>query len=283
MRSLYKKLTLCAAATFICSAYLLIANKAIGTTEIEITSARLPDSFNNFRIVQVSDLHNESFGRNNGKLLDKIRGLSPDIIAVTGDIVDSYRTDVAVAEAFIAEAVQIAPVYCVTGNHEYRTATAERLTASFESFGARVLHGARVGLEKDGEAISVYGIDDPRISGDYITDYEAEVVRSELDKLERDEKFSILLSHRPEFFDAYKSYGFDLVLTGHAHGGQFRLPLAGGVFAPGQGFFPEYDSGVYGENGTTMVVSRGLGNSVIPLRINNNPELILITLTKEEK
>lgn len=281
MKSISKKL-ICLAAAGMCAAYLLVANKAVGISEIEVTGERIPDSFDGFKIVQVSDLHNESFGKNNEKLLEKIRALSPDVIAVTGDIVDSYSTDVAVVEAFVAEAIKIAPVYCVTGNHEFRTDTAERLTASLGALGARVLRGERLVLERGGEAVSFYGIDDPLVSGDYLTEYEAQIVGRELEELERDGNYSILLSHRPEFFDIYKQYGFDLVLTGHAHGGQFRLPLVGGVIAPGQGFFPEYDSGVYEKDATVMVVSRGLGNSVIPLRINNNPELVLIRFASEE-
>ena len=90
--------------------------------------------------------------------------------------------------------------------------------------------------------------------------------------------FTVLLSHRPEFFDLYVQQGFPLVLSGHAHGGQIRLPFLGGILAPGQGFFPEYDSGLYTDETTSMVVSRGLGNSVFPFRLNNPPEIIIITL-----
>lgn len=280
MKPLYKKITVAAVSLALCATYLLVANKAIGVNKIDIADKEIPDSFNNFRIAHISDLHNESFGKDNEKLLSEIEELTPDVIVITGDIVDSYRTDAAVAEAFVSQAVKIAPVYYVTGNHEFRTGLAERLTASFESCGAKALCGKKLTLEKEGSAISFYGVDDPRASGDYLTEYEAEVIADSLEKLDKGEGYSVLLSHRPEFFDMYSQYGFDLVLTGHAHGGQFRIPFIGGVFAPGQGFFPEYDSGAYEKDGTTMVVSRGLGNSVIPLRVNNNPELILITLKK---
>ena len=273
-------------ALFILSAILitvllLICNKAITVREFTVYDEKLPKAFDGFRIVHVSDLHNESFGTDNEKLISEIKKLAPDAIAITGDIIDSRRTDADVSVAFVAKAVETAPVYYVTGNHEYRTSIPDKLIASLKSVGARVLCGEKITLEKDGGEISFYGIDDPRISGDYLTDYEAEVVKKELEELHRGEDFSILLSHRPEFFDIYKEFGYDLVLTGHAHGGQFRIPFAGGVYAPGQGFFPEFDSGLYEEDSATMIVSRGLGNSVIPLRINNNPELILITLKKE--
>ncbi len=281
MKSVYKKLIASAVAATFCVTYLLAANKSIGITEFTVTSSEIPDSLDGFRIVHVSDLHNESFGRNNEKLLSEIKSLNPDAIAITGDIIDSRRTDISVAVAFTSQAVKIAPVYYVTGNHEFRTAASESLFASMEKQGVSLLRGERLTVKKEDGSVSFYGIDDPRISGDYLGEYEAEKVRSDLEGLDRGEDFSILLSHRPEFFDIYSDFGFDLVLSGHAHAGQFRLPFIGGTFAPGQGFFPEYDSGIYRKNATAMIVSRGLGNSVIPLRVNNNPELISITLIKE--
>jgi predicted MPP superfamily phosphohydrolase len=102
-----------------------------------------------------------------------------------------------------------------------------------------------------------------------------------LDELISEEEFTLLLSHRPEMFDTYVEKDVDLVFSGHAHGGQFRIPFVGGVFAPNQGLFPKYDSGIYSEGNTTMVVSRGIGNSAFPFRINNRPEVILVELDTE--
>ena len=98
--------------------------------------------------------------------------------------------------------------------------------------------------------------------------------------LSQGDGFQLLLSHRPEFMDMYVRYDIDLVLSGHAHGGQFRLPFLGGLYAPSQGFFPKYDAGLFEEENTKMIVSRGIGNSAFPLRFNNRPELVLITLTQ---
>lgn len=264
------------------TAYLLIGNKALTLRKFEISDSKIPSAFDGFKIAQVSDLHNESFGKNNSKLLEKLQNQKPDIIALTGDIIDSWKTDVAVAESFIKEVVKIAPVYYITGNHEPRIDESEELFASMKNYGVTLLRGEKVNLEKNGESLTLYGIDDPSHFADYLFGDECSAVSENLKQLQKDDSFAILLSHRPEFFELYVENGFDLVLTGHAHGGQFRLPFIGGLFAPGQGLFPKYDSGLYEKNGTSMIVSRGLGNSVFPLRFNNFPEIIMITL-KEAK
>lgn len=260
------------------TAWLLIGNKALTVRNFEISSSKIPSSFDGFKIAQVSDLHNESFSKDNSRLLEKLQKQSPDIIALTGDIIDSWKTDVAVAESFVKEVVKIAPVYYVTGNHEPRIDESEELFALMKNCGVALLRGEKITLEKDGEGITLYGIDDPSHFADYLFGDEAFAVSESLKKLNKGEDFSVLLSHRPEFFELYAENGFDLVLTGHAHGGQFRLPFIGGLFAPGQGLFPKYDSGLYEKNSTSMIVSRGLGNSVFPLRFNNFPEIIMITL-----
>lgn len=262
--------------------YVLVANKALSLREFEISSSKIPAAFNGFRILHISDLHNESFGKDNEKLIKKIRAAEPDIIALTGDIIDSRKTEISVAEHFIGEAVKIAPVYYVTGNHEPRIDASAELYSSMTAQGVKILRSERLTIKKDDGKITLYGIDDPSFAADYLFGDEDAVITSSLERLGKGDDFSILLSHRPEFFRIYCEYGFDLVLSGHAHGGQFRLPFVGGLFAPGQGFFPEYDSGLYSNEDTSMIVSRGLGNSVIPLRLFNRPEIITITL-KEEK
>lgn len=266
-------------ATF--SAYCLWADKALSSREFEITDKKIPAAFNGFRIVHISDLHNTLFGDGNKKLIDKIRANEPDIIAVTGDIIDSRRTDTAVALDFVEKALEIAPVYYVTGNHEFRTPEGKRLVKVMKSLGVAVLENKSLSLERGKDKISLYGIDDPYFYGGYMSEEEAPVVADALEKLKKTDGFSLLLSHRPEFFDLYREYGFSLVLSGHAHGGQFRLPFVGGFIAPGQGLFPEYDSGLYEKEGTKMVVSRGLGNSIIPLRLFNRPEIITVILKAE--
>ena len=218
-------------------------------------------------------------GEGNEKLLAMLRDAEPDIIAITGDLIDSRNTDVEVALAFAEEAVQIAPCYYVTGNHEARIDKYNELIEGLESKGVVHLHNKSVILEQDNESITLIGIRDPSFQADYLFDDEASVVDSVLSELMRKANgYTVLLSHRPEMFDVYVSNEVDLVLSGHAHGGQFRLPFIGGVVAPGQGLFPEYDAGLYTEDNTNMIVSRGIGNSILPFRVNNRPEVILIEL-----
>lgn len=261
--------------------FTLWADKALTEREFQIKSKKIPASFDGFRIVHISDLHNTVFGKDNNKLLKKIKNAQPDIIAVTGDIVDSRRTNTAVSLDFLKNALSLAPVYYVTGNHEFRISQSKSFVSEIKKLGVTVLENESLCLNKGKDRIELYGIDDPYFYGEYMTDEEPYIVAHNLEELGISNGFSILLSHRPEFFDIYTEWGFDLVLSGHAHGGQFRLPFVGGLIAPGQGFFPEYDSGLYEKDGTKMIVSRGLGNSIIPLRLFNRPEIISVILKSE--
>ncbi len=257
----------------------LIWNKAVQVTEMPLSFSNLPDGFEGFKIAQVSDLHNGEFGKNNEKLLKHLRETDPDIIAITGDIVDSRRTDTAIALAFLEEAVKIAPCYYVNGNHEGRIDGYRTFKKSMEALGVTVLENRKVRLEKGESFLTLMGIDDPNFANDGLYGTKEAVTAARIGNLRtEDTGFTVLLSHRPDLFEVYAKSGVDLVLTGHAHGGQFRLPFIGGLYAPGQGFFPEYDAGVFREAQTVMVVSRGLGNSVFPLRFHNRPEIVLITL-----
>ena len=253
-------------------------NAALELNTYTISSRGLPDAFDGYRIAQVSDLHNAEFGDGNQRLLDMLREAEPDMIAITGDLIDSRKTNIAVALAFAEEAVRIAPCYYVSGNHEARVPEYRELKAGLEAAGVTVLDDARVEIEISGKSITVIGVNDPSFHADYLTS-DAAVMDRKLSELpSEDADFTILLSHRPELFDTYVAHNMDLVLTGHAHGGQFRLPLIGGLIAPNQGLFPKYDDGLYSEGNTNMIVSRGLGNSIIPFRFNNRPEVVLIEL-----
>lgn len=246
-------------------------NTALMLHEIRIESENIPNSFSGFRIVQVSDLHNEEFGENNKKLLEQIENADPDMIVITGDIVDSYNTDIEGALSLARQAVLIAPTYFVNGNHEARISEYRALRAGLEEAGVKLLLNASVQLEREGERITLLGIQDPSFRGN--------TKQGLIRLLPQDDSYTVLLSHRPELFDTYVQSGVDLIFTGHAHGGQFRLPFIGGVFTPGQGFFPKYDAGLYTQGNTNMIVSRGLGNSLFPFRINNRPEIIVVELS----
>ena len=257
----------------------LWGNTALGVNEYEIVSKRIPESFDGFRIAQISDLHNAEFGESNSKLIELLSQSDPDIIVLTGDLIDSRQTDIDVALAFAQEAMKIAPVYYVSGNHEARVREYEDLKMGLLEAGVTVLENQKVQITREGENITLMGIDDPSFWEDYLFGDSASVARQAIEDLQNEsDGYTILLSHRPELFDVYVDTGMDLVFSGHAHGGQFRLPFIGGLVAPNQGFFPEYDAGLFSEVNTTMIVSRGVGNSIIPIRFNNRPEIVVVEL-----
>lgn len=277
---LTKKKTICILSGIL---LILIVWTAWGNTALElntytISSCELPDAFDGYRIAHVSDLHNAEFGDRNQRLLEMLREAEPDMIAITGDLIDSRKTNIAVALAFAEEAVKFAPCYYVSGNHEARVSEYQDLKTGLEAAGVTVLDDAQVKIEVSGESITVIGVNDPSFHADYLTSAATVMDRKLSELSSEDAGFAILLSHRPELFDTYVAHDMDLILTGHAHGGQFRLPLIGGLIAPNQGLFPKYDDGLYSEGNTNMIVSRGLGNSIIPFRFNNRPEVVLIEL-----
>lgn len=257
----------------------LWGNTALEVNEYEIVSDRIPQGFSGFRIAQISDLHNQEFGEGNAKLINLLTQTDPDIIVITGDLIDSRQTDIGIALDFARRTIQIAPVYYVSGNHEARVAEYEDLKMGLVEEGVTVLDNRKVQITREGERINLIGIDDPSFREDYLFGNAEFVSRQAIDALQNaSDGYTVLLSHRPELFDAYVGSGIDLVFSGHAHGGQFRLPFFGGLVAPNQGFFPKYDAGRFTEENTTMVVSRGVGNSIIPIRFNNRPEIIVVTL-----
>ena len=275
-----KKILLTAAAVIILlTAWLICDNQRIVVSRYTVTDERLPAGFEGYRIAQISDLHNAEFGEGNEKLLEILSREKPDIIVITGDLVDSRRTDVDVALGFAAEAVKIAPCYYITGNHESRIGDYEALRTGLEDLGVVVLDSRAVTLERNGDTAALVGLPDysffPGNNGEECV---AAMLASIAD-VDTD-GYTILLQHRPELMHRYDNMGFELLFSGHAHGGQFRLPLIGGLFAPDQGWFPAYDSGVYREGDMTMVVSRGLGNSIVPVRVHNPPEVVIVTLSR---
>ena len=275
----FRSLAVAAAVLLALMIWIAWGNSALELNTYTINSPLLPESFDGFRIAHVSDFHNTEIGKDNEKLLSMLQDANPDIIAITGDLIDSRNTDVEVALQFIQEAVKIAPCYYVTGNHESRISEYSVLKAGMETAGVVILEDARTEISLGGETITLIGVNDPSfrtndLSGDSVTVMDAKLTQLHGD----DNEFTILLSHRPELFDTYVKNNIDLVLSGHAHGGQFRLPFIGGLVAPHQGMFPEYDAGLYTEGNTNMIISRGVGNSIFPFRINNRPEVILIEL-----
>ncbi len=262
-----------------CSIFLYLQNNLISITEIKITSSKIPSSFKGYKILQISDLHNKKFGDNQDVLIQKMKSIDPDIIAITGDLIDSKSYDAEVSMQLIREMVKKYPVYFVTGNHEQWSGKYNSLEKELKKYGVNVLRNEHVGIRKGEQEINLLGIDDPefgtgnRDEGNIIID---EIKKAKIEM--QPDRYNVLLSHRPEFIKEYTNERLDLVLSGHAHGGQVRLPFIGGLVAPNQGVLPKYTAGLYVEQNTSMVVSRGLGNSIIPQRILNRPEIVVVQL-----
>ncbi len=262
-------------AILICTSasYLFFENNFPVVTEYICESERIPENADSYGIVHLSDIHNTQSDILKKRILECIEKITPDIIVITGDLIDKRRTDIDTAVGFAEELTKLAPVYFVMGNHEAAVSNFRTLEKKLEDIGVRILHSESEVLDS---GIILSGIDDiNNIKGKS----KDEKIQKALNSLKRDEeKFTILLSHRPELFDNYCKFGADLVLTGHAHGGQMRLPVIGGLYSPGESFFPEYESGMHEKDGTKMIISRGIGNSSFPFRINNRPEIVSIRL-----
>lgn len=266
----HKKILILILIIIILIPFCLYQNKHLVITTYTYESEKLGADLDGYRIVQISDLHNAEFGKENKKLLETIRSCSPDIIIITGDLVDSNHTNVERAVAFVKEAVKIAPVYYVTGNHEYwlDPSENEQMMQGILAAGAYDLDDEAVRIEKGDSSFLLVGLDDQHLSD--------ETLKNLLQ--EQKNELSIVLAHEPQYLQNYANAEADLVLTGHAHGGQIRLPFVGGIVAPDQGFLPEYTSGQYNSADTEMIVSRGLGNSIIPVRLFSYPEVVCVEL-----
>lgn len=254
-------------------------NNRLQLTEYTLRSPRLPQAFDGFRIAQVSDLHNKSFGALQHRLLGVLRQADPEVILLTGDLIDAVQR--ANALAFVERAVLLAPVYYVPGNHEQRHGQYPSLARQLAERGVTVLFNRALPLRQGEGQIWVAGVCDPTF---FPYECRRQRLRETLAALRRDcgEDYMLLLAHRPQLLPQYAVHHIELVFAGHAHGGQFRLPGVGGLFTPDQGLFPAYTEGVYRLGDTAMVVSRGLGNAQFPLRLNNHPEVVAVTLRRQD-
>lgn len=260
------------------------------------SSEAVPASFHGYRIVQLTDIHSVRSAEQGQLIYDRTAAEEPDMICITGDLVDStyYAAHGVEGEALTLELVEklveLAPVYYVYGNHEMILLDNPEKNAfkvTLEGLGVQIINNevTEIALENGGEKIYIAGIQDPSTlykNPEYAYyDTNAERMEAMLDDvmegIEEDE-FLLLLSHRPEYLELYDQYEVDLCLSGHAHGGQFRIPFVGGVYAPGQGFWPKYTVGVYETEDMEMYVGTGIGNSVIPVRVFNPPEILVIVL-----
>jgi uncharacterized protein len=255
-------------------------NNSIVTSEYTIKSDKVPQNFNGYKIVQLSDLHSKSFGNGQSELVNKVKKSQADLVLFTGDLIDSKRYDEKSSLILMKKLVEVAPVYYITGNHEWWSGKLNALEDQLKDIGVQVMRNTSKEITIENDKIQIIGIDDPAIGKEMEgvrTKIEENIVKS-IEKIKEEDDFQVLLSHRPEQLSLYSEYGFDVVFSGHAHGGQFRIPFLGGLIAPDQGIFPKYTSGKYQLDHTTMIVNRGLGNSIIPIRVFNRPEIVVVTL-----
>ena len=247
-------------------------NNWIGVSNITYKNIKIPNAFNQKKILHISDLHNKEFGNNNDRLISKIKKAEIDFVVITGDLIDSSTKDISSVIGFAETVQQLAPTYYVSGNHEVYSGQYDAVIDALTAVGVNVLDNIQSNIEIDGQWINIYGLSDSTHPNFNIKDNLKQINENE---------FNILLSHRPELLPYYAETKVDLVFSGHAHGGQFRLPFVGGLIAPNQGLLPKLTQGTHTLDDTTLVISRGLGNSIIPIRVFNRPELIIVTLTNE--
>ena len=240
-----------------------------------------------FKIVQISDLHSKQFGKSNKKLEEKITGLSPDFIVFTGDIIDGSGKNIDETLDFISTLDKNAPVICIFGNHEWRSGLQDDIEKKMKDKSICILRNEIKTLDVLSNRVNILGLDENQGSyNDYIAmqqgEFEYRDNKTLFDELSKLDGYNIVLSHYPENFalaggHSYNQFDFDIMFSGHAHGGQFVLPFIGGVYAPGQGFNPPYYKGLYDNR---LIVSSGLGNSMFPLRLFNYPEIVEISILK---
>lgn len=261
----------------------IYCNKNLKANIYKVASKKIPKGFEGFRIAQISDLHNCEQGKSNSKTLALLKNAHPDIIVITGDMIDSRHTKIDVAVDFAKKAVKIAPCYYVCGNHEARMPDEYAiLLKKLKKAGVHTMQNEVIKIKKINDTITLIGAEDPYVTRRETNRENSEILDSTLQELLRynESAFTVLLVHRPEHIKVYAENNIDLALTGHTHGGQIKLPFIGGLFAPNQGFLPKYDSGFFKEKDTTLFISRGVGNSQFPVRFLNPPEIPIIELHK---
>lgn len=238
------------------------------TSNYDVYDKRVPDTFEGFKIAQLSDLHCQLFGNGQRELLDGVEAGDPDIIVLTGDIIDARIQDFDSVATLFEGLVKIAPVYAVSGNHEDNTKQIlHKMNALYEAYGVSFLDDSGVTIDKNDSTISIYGLGDR-------TEFTRSIVKADPDT------YSILLFHRSNLFDKLTNYGYGLVLSGHGHGGLIRLPFVGGIVSPDAGFdfTQKYTGGLYTVGSTTLVSNRGMAGSHGVPRVFNRPEIVFVTL-----
>ncbi len=276
----HKFLILFIVICFCFSCFLVYDNFSLDVEKIKIEDTKA-ENLKGLKIAHVSDYHNRKSEITNKAIFKALDEENPDLIFITGDLIDKSKTDIDTSLSFVSKLCEYTSVYYVTGNHECNVSIEDQKTfddmiRSLQNMGVFVLRQSTESVTlPNGSKVNVHGIDDPYFHCSY--SYEIDGVSAALCdgfKINKNE-YNILLAHHPEQLPVYAEYGFDLVFSGHAHGGQGRI-FNQGLIAPDQGFFPVYTGGEYKEGNTTLILSRGIGNSVIPVRVFNKPHLIFV-------
>ena len=267
------------AAAALCGGLFWWSNCRLETERVTITDPNLPSGFDGLKILQLSDLHGAEFGEKNQDLIDAVAAEAPDLIVLTGDLVDRFRNTPASYAWDLGRAMAaIAPTYFVTGNHEWAVGNVPELKEGLEAVGVTVLSNQYVVLERGGDSLILAGIDDPNGYADQKTPQE---LAAEIAAEQGEDAYWILLAHRNNRFESeYSLLGADLVISGHGHGGMIRLPFTDGLIGVDRTLFPSYTAGIYTANSAKVFVSRGLGNSGPSFRLFNPPEIAVLTLAK---
>lgn len=263
-------------AALLAAGFLLWGNCTLQTTETALVSPALPPAFDGLRIVELADLHGRVFGRGSRRLLAAVRRAEPDLICIDGDLFDEH-TDLAMLPPLLRGLCAIAPVYYVTGNHEWRVPGLRGILAQMRACGVTVLQDDWRVLRRGEDALVLAGTDDPcgpaerKTPAELIADIRAEAGEA---------AFLLLLTHRNDQLPQWSALGVQAVLAGHCHGGVVRLPFVGGLFGTDRRLFPAWDAGLYRQGETALYVSRGLGYTNVHFRLFNRPEVAVIVLRR---
>lgn len=255
----------------------LFSTQYIILTTYKIDSPKL-DLEKSIRLVQLSDFHNTTFFPDNGIVINKIKHLEPDIIVITGDIINIWAPDEKIVFSFIKNLIAIAPVYFITGNHEYTYFKSNVFLEQMKSMPIHFLDNRASSITINNQTIHILGL------SDYIKEsihnpeqFYANHMASMIN-FQTETEFALVLVHRPKYVSTISSFNPDLILAGHTHGGQVSLPFIGPLYLPEEGFFPQKIEKTFQSDNATVIVSNGLGNGQFPLRFLVNPEIILIEL-----
>ncbi|MEG1254800.1 metallophosphoesterase [Clostridium sp.] len=262
-------------------------NNMLTISRYNIVSTKIPSSFKGFKILQLSDLHSKSFGKGNDRLIKIIETENPDIIVMTGDMINSRDNNFDIFLNLANNLANSYKVYFILGNNEQKLDMDKNdfLMKKLKEFGINILNNRKVKLTKGTDIINLYGM---WFSLSYYRDVNSEYSKDTYFKEEnmknilgvsKEKEYNILLTHNPLYFDTYEKWGADLVISGHIHGGLIRLPFVGGLLSPERKFFPKYSAGEYSIGSSKLILNRGLGSKVIIPRVFNRPEISVITLS----